>query len=72
MTKTKKVKNESSGGYMSVDRTEAIKANWDTIQNMSKPSMNNFEFFTKTLSDLETTVYPEELDINSPAFLRQT
>jgi hypothetical protein len=37
--KTKKTKelNESSGGYMSVDRDKALDRNWDTLVKITRP-----------------------------------
>lgn len=32
-----KVLNESSGGYMSVDRVKAFQQNWEAIRGLTKP-----------------------------------
>ncbi len=32
-----KILNESSGGYMSVDRVKAFQQNWEVIRGLTKP-----------------------------------
>jgi hypothetical protein len=59
---SKEKKSKSSGGYMSVDREEAIEANWDQISKLTLPSMVR----------VETHLEMDEFDIHSMEFLRQT
>lgn len=53
-----KNKDIEKGTYISVDRIEAFKANWDIIQSLSLPGTSE--------------IGEEEFDIASVEFLRQT
>lgn len=60
---SKKIINDSSGGYMSVDRTEALKANWDRIQKLTLPgSSKPAEQFTAIIEIPEGSFYKYEVD----------
>lgn len=63
---------ETFGGYMSVDRVEALKYNWDTIQKLTLPRYTEKAMGNLKKEGYQTPVFPKSSGTQENKFSVET